>query len=154
MKNIKPTANGEPQEVKVRVRINPNGVILVTSANLVDKKKAEEMNVENGNDANNMEVTQDVSFNLFIHPIAIQSPYVHIDSIVCHVGRHTTTQIAIHQKKTKKYIGFGCSHSYCCCCGSFILHLAFCCSICDIIDLFSFCFWLPIDFDVLLPAIV
>lgn len=52
----------------MRVRINPNGVILVTSANLVEKKaKAEEMNVENGNnDANNMDV-QEVSVASILH---------------------------------------------------------------------------------------
>lgn len=62
VKNIKPTANGEPQEVKIKVRLNANGVILVTSANLVDKKKAEEIAADNGNagDANNMDVAQEV----------------------------------------------------------------------------------------------
>lgn len=54
--------------MKVRVRINPNGVILVTSANLVEKKaKVDELNVENGNaDANNMDVAQEVSTNIYI----------------------------------------------------------------------------------------
>lgn len=40
VKNIKPTANGDAQEIKIKVRINVNGVILVTSANVVDKKTA------------------------------------------------------------------------------------------------------------------
>lgn len=72
VKNVKPTANGEAQEVKIKVRINNNGVILVTSANLVDKKAvkaAEEPtpadnssgSTENGN---NMD-TQEVSRNAF-----------------------------------------------------------------------------------------
>lgn len=66
IKNIKPTSNGEPQEVKIKVRINPNGVILITSANLVDKKaakaEADQQSVDNGNgnDANSMD-TQEVS---------------------------------------------------------------------------------------------
>lgn len=52
--------------MKVRVRINPNGVILVTNASLVEKKaKTDELNVENGNaDASNMDVAQDVSTNI------------------------------------------------------------------------------------------
>lgn len=63
VKNIKPTPNGEPQEVKVKVRINVNGVILVPSANVVDKKaKIEEQSpVDNGTaDTNNMDVSQEV----------------------------------------------------------------------------------------------
>lgn len=81
IKNIKATANGEPQEIKVRVRINPNGVILVTSANLVEKKaKTDEMNVENGNnDANNMDVAQEVSISsdliLGIHFLHHKNPF-------------------------------------------------------------------------------
>lgn len=61
VKNIKPTASGEAQEVKIKVRINSNGVILITSANVVDKKavKAEE-SAANDNGDNNME-TQEVS---------------------------------------------------------------------------------------------
>lgn len=68
VKNVKPTANGEAQEVKIKVRINPNGVILVTSANLVDKKavKAAEEQIaadnssgstENGNNMDTQEVS-------------------------------------------------------------------------------------------------
>lgn len=69
MKNIKPTANGEPQEVKIKVRINNNGVILVTSANIVDKKAAKAIeeptpadntsgSTENGNTMDTQEVSQ------------------------------------------------------------------------------------------------
>lgn len=62
VKNIKPTPTGEPQEVKIKVRINSNGVIQLTSANLVDKKPKEETPVDNGNtETNNMEVSQEVS---------------------------------------------------------------------------------------------
>lgn len=44
------------------MRINANGVILVTSANLVEKKaKSEEIPIDNGsNDANSMDVSQEV----------------------------------------------------------------------------------------------
>lgn len=59
MKNIKPTATGEHQEVKIKVRINVNGVIQLTSANIVDKKPKEETQCDNGNNEN-MEVTQEV----------------------------------------------------------------------------------------------
>lgn len=62
MKNIKPTPTGEAQEVKIKVRINSNGVIQLTSANVVDKKPKEETPVDNGNtETNNMEVNQEVS---------------------------------------------------------------------------------------------
>lgn len=62
MKNIKPTPTGEPQEVKIKVRINANGVIQLTSANLVEKKPKEDVPVDNGNvETNNMDVTQEVT---------------------------------------------------------------------------------------------
>lgn len=62
MKNIKPTPTGEAQEVKIKVRINSNGVIQLTSANVVDKKPKEEVPVDNGNaETNNMDVSQEVS---------------------------------------------------------------------------------------------
>lgn len=67
VKNIKPTANGEPQEVKIKVRINNNGIILVTSANVVDKKaiKVDEpaTPTDNGDNGNKMDV-QEVSFTV------------------------------------------------------------------------------------------
>lgn len=51
--------------MKIKVRLNANGVILVASANLVDKKKAEEIAADNGNaaEANNMDA-QEVCNNL------------------------------------------------------------------------------------------
>lgn len=68
VKNIKPTSNGDAQEVKIKVRINNNGVILVTSANLVDKKAAKAVEdgspgdntsgTENGNNMDTQEVSQ------------------------------------------------------------------------------------------------
>ncbi|EJY57568.1 AAEL017315-PA [Aedes aegypti] len=42
IKDIKPNANGEPQEVKIKVRINQNGIVLVSSATMVEKKESEE----------------------------------------------------------------------------------------------------------------
>lgn len=58
---IKPTSTGEAPEVKIKVRINVNGVIQVISANLVEKKAKEEIPIDNGNtDTNNMDVTQEV----------------------------------------------------------------------------------------------
>lgn len=67
VKNIKPTPTGEAQEVKIKVRINSNGVIQLTSANLVDKKPKEETPVDNGNaESNNMEVTQEVGESHFL----------------------------------------------------------------------------------------
>jgi heat shock protein 110kDa len=37
VKDVKPNANGDAQEVKLKVRINTNGIILISSANLVEK---------------------------------------------------------------------------------------------------------------------
>merc|ERR1712089_50652 len=40
--DVKPTAEGGNQKVKVKVRINPNGIFGVSSANLVEKHEVEE----------------------------------------------------------------------------------------------------------------
>merc|ERR1719158_1513729 len=40
--DVKPTADGGNQKVKVKVRINPNGIFGVSSANLVEKHEIEE----------------------------------------------------------------------------------------------------------------
>ena len=40
--DVKPTAEGGSQKVKVKVRINPNGIFGVSSANLVEKHEIEE----------------------------------------------------------------------------------------------------------------
>merc|ERR1712098_720313 len=40
--DVKPTAEGGNQKVKVKVRINPNGIFGVSSANLVEKHEIEE----------------------------------------------------------------------------------------------------------------
>uniref|UniRef100_A0A0K8TST6 Putative heat shock 70 kDa protein 4-like isoform x3 n=1 Tax=Tabanus bromius TaxID=304241 RepID=A0A0K8TST6_TABBR len=45
IKDIKPNEKGESQEVKIKVRINQNGIVLISSASLVEKKEA----VENEN---------------------------------------------------------------------------------------------------------
>uniref|UniRef100_A0A182LUQ3 Heat shock 70 kDa protein 4 n=1 Tax=Anopheles culicifacies TaxID=139723 RepID=A0A182LUQ3_9DIPT len=42
LKGIKPDANGEPQEVKVKVRINHNGIITILSATMYERKESEE----------------------------------------------------------------------------------------------------------------
>merc|ERR1719347_1430028 len=40
--DVKPLADGGNQKVKVKVRINPNGIFGVSSANLVEKHEIEE----------------------------------------------------------------------------------------------------------------
>merc|ERR1711972_1147248 len=40
--DVKPTAEGGNQKVKVKVRINPNGIFGVASASLVEKHEIEE----------------------------------------------------------------------------------------------------------------
>lgn len=42
VKDIKPSATGEAQEVKVKVRINHNGLLLVASAQMVEKKETQD----------------------------------------------------------------------------------------------------------------
>ncbi|EDX10407.1 GD14475 [Drosophila simulans] len=42
IKDVKPTERGEGQDVKLKVRINNNGIVLISSATLVEKKEAEE----------------------------------------------------------------------------------------------------------------
>lgn len=50
MKDVKPSATGEPQEVRVKVRINHNGLLLVSSAMMVEKKDPNDAE-QNGNEA-------------------------------------------------------------------------------------------------------
>ena len=40
--DVRPTEDGGSQKVKVKVRINPNGIFAVSSANLVEKHEIEE----------------------------------------------------------------------------------------------------------------
>ncbi|XP_052897835.1 heat shock 70 kDa protein 4 isoform X4 [Anopheles moucheti] len=42
LKGIKPDTNGEPQEVKVKVRINHNGIVTILSATMYERKESEE----------------------------------------------------------------------------------------------------------------
>ncbi|CAD7003217.1 heat shock 70 kDa protein 4 isoform X2 [Ceratitis capitata] len=44
IKDVKPNERGEHQEVKVKVRINHHGIVLISSASLVDKKEDETAN--------------------------------------------------------------------------------------------------------------
>lgn len=51
MNDVKPAASGESQEVKVKVRINHNGILLISSAQMIEKKEvAEEQNGANENE--------------------------------------------------------------------------------------------------------
>ncbi|XP_023335188.1 heat shock 70 kDa protein 4 [Eurytemora carolleeae] len=52
---VRPTAEGGPQKVKVKVRVNPNGVFNVSNASLIEKQEVEEevpveMEVETSNE--------------------------------------------------------------------------------------------------------
>ncbi|XP_034102710.1 heat shock 70 kDa protein 4 isoform X1 [Drosophila nasuta] len=51
IKDIKPTERGESQEVKLKVRINQNGIVLISSATLVDRKELEEAAAATGEQA-------------------------------------------------------------------------------------------------------
>lgn len=48
MNDVKPSPTGDAQEVKVKVRINHNGIILISSAQMVEKKEVQD---EQGNGA-------------------------------------------------------------------------------------------------------
>lgn len=48
---MKPSATGEAQEVKVKVRINHNGILLISSAQMIEKKDAQE-DAQNGANEN------------------------------------------------------------------------------------------------------
>lgn len=48
--DVKPSASGEAQEVKVKVRINHNGILLISSAQMIEKKDAQEDSQNGVND--------------------------------------------------------------------------------------------------------
>jgi heat shock protein len=47
IKDVKPNGNGESQEVKIKVRVNNHGVLLISSATMVEKKEVENENPNN-----------------------------------------------------------------------------------------------------------
>ena len=47
--DVKPSPTGEAQEVKVKVRINQNGILLISSAQMIEKKDVQEEQ-QNGNE--------------------------------------------------------------------------------------------------------
>lgn len=63
VKDVKPNANGESQEIKIKVRINNNGVVLISSATMVDKKELEAENADPAAEtpASNEPMDQEVS---------------------------------------------------------------------------------------------
>lgn len=50
IKDVKPNANGESQEVKIKVRVNNHGILLISSVSMIDKKELEN---ENQNESEN-----------------------------------------------------------------------------------------------------
>lgn len=48
--DVKPSPTGEAQEVKVKVRINTNGVVLISSAQMIEKSNGMEENGANENE--------------------------------------------------------------------------------------------------------
>ncbi|KAG5684109.1 hypothetical protein PVAND_013355 [Polypedilum vanderplanki] len=60
IKDVKPSATGEAQEVKVKVRINHNGLLLVASAQMVEKKDVQEAE-QNGNETESTQQQQQSS---------------------------------------------------------------------------------------------
>lgn len=49
IKGVKPNAENESQEVKVKLRINHNGIVLISSAQMVEKKDASELEADKAN---------------------------------------------------------------------------------------------------------
>lgn len=57
MKDVRPSADGKPQKIKVKARINLHGIMTITSASLLEAKESaeespenEKMNVESATD--------------------------------------------------------------------------------------------------------
>lgn len=61
IKDVQPTAEGESQKVKLKVRVNIHGIITVASASLVEKKQdaAQNDNVEMENSNENVNNSQE-----------------------------------------------------------------------------------------------
>lgn len=55
IKDVKPNVNGESQEVKVKVRVNNHGILLISSATMYEKKEMENENPNNEAEAPNAE---------------------------------------------------------------------------------------------------
>lgn len=61
VKDVKPAASGEAQEVKVKVRINHNGLLLVASAQMVEKKEVQEAEQNGANENEPMQTANSPS---------------------------------------------------------------------------------------------
>ncbi|XP_050071854.1 heat shock 70 kDa protein 4 isoform X2 [Anopheles maculipalpis] len=65
LKGIKPDANGEAQEVKVKVRINHHGIITISSATMYERKESEEpaspTPATNGDEKKSVDATQNAA---------------------------------------------------------------------------------------------
>lgn len=59
MNDVKPSPTGEAQEVKVKVRINQNGILLISSAQMIEKKDPLEENGANDEPQTPTEPAQD-----------------------------------------------------------------------------------------------
>lgn len=51
IKDVRPSEKGEPQDVKIKIRINQNGIVLITSASLVERKDQVENEAEENQEA-------------------------------------------------------------------------------------------------------
>lgn len=100
--DVKPSASGEAQEVKVKVRINHNGILLISSAQMIEKKDAQD-EAQNGTNENEipspgeppatpegqaptgepMDTTQDVSlcFVSRVIPLQLLPPCISTNSL-------------------------------------------------------------------------
>lgn len=58
IKDIKPSPTGEAQEIKVKVRLNNNGILLVASAQMVEKKEQQD-GEQNGNEPESPQPSQE-----------------------------------------------------------------------------------------------
>jgi heat shock protein len=56
--DVKPSPTGEAQEVKVKVRINHNGIVLISSAQMVERKEVQEAAETNGNEGEQNQQTE------------------------------------------------------------------------------------------------
>lgn len=124
MKNIKPSATGGPQDVRIKVRINDNGLILVTSACIVEKKPKEpepsppaagdNAAPENGNNMDTTEVSHthriNMGFLLFyfigrhFHTLYSDSCCIFLFLYLSHKHIHSIYLLPLERREQKSFI--------------------------------------------------
>jgi Hsp70 protein len=72
--DVKPAPTGDAQEVKVKVRINHNGVLLISSAQMIEKKDVQEDQQNGANETEQPQSPTDPSPTSDAAPAAANEP--------------------------------------------------------------------------------